>query len=144
MIRIKNFLLLSITIIILCISIAALSSPLRPVLVGNKLVFVEFARTRAEQSFGLKNRQELGKDRGMLFIFPVERFLKFWMKDTLIPLSIVFIDRNRTIIDIQHMLPRQTAIIYTSKKKAKYALEMNVHWFENNDVNIGDKVRFWR
>ena len=72
---------------------------------GEVRVRVEVADDPAERAKGLMNRTTLGKNRGMLFVYPEERELSFWMKNTLIPLSIAFIDWERRIIDIQDMKP---------------------------------------
>jgi uncharacterized protein len=105
------------------------------------LVRVEVADDLAEQAKGLMDRTALGENRGMLFVYPEERALSFWMKNTLIPLSIAFIDSQRRIIDIQDMKPLDDKPPhYVSAEPAQYALEVNRGFFEQRGVKIGDHV----
>lgn len=101
---------------------------------------VELATTFDEHALGLMYRDTLGKNSGMLFIFPKEKFLSFWMKDTRIPLSIAFIKEDGRIIEIKSMKP-YSLDTHVSKEKAKYALEMNEGWFKAHNVKEGDTVK---
>jgi uncharacterized membrane protein (UPF0127 family) len=104
-------------------------------------VRVEVADDLAEQAKGLMDRTALGENRGMLFVYPEERELSFWMKNTLIPLSIAFIDSERRIIDIQEMKPLDDEPPnYVSAEPAQYALEVNHGFFEEQGVRVGDRV----
>jgi uncharacterized membrane protein (UPF0127 family) len=108
---------------------------------GEVRVRVEVADDPAEQAKGLMYRKALGKNRGMLFIYPEERELSFWMKNTLIPLSIAFIDSERRIIDIQDMKPLDDEPPhYVSAEPAQYALEVNQGFFKKRGVKVGDRV----
>lgn len=66
---------------------------------------VEVARTEEEQAYGLMNRNELASDQGMIFPFAQVRQASFWMKDTLIPLDIIFIRADGTIANIENAVP---------------------------------------
>ena len=102
----------------------------------NKTKFhVEIASTKTQRQKGLMHRNFLKKNDGMLFIFPTNRFVKMWMKNTFIPLSVAFIDQNGFIKQIIQMQPEST-LIHTSKNKVKYALEMNLGWFKKNNISI--------
>jgi uncharacterized protein len=104
-------------------------------------VRVEVADDLAEQAKGLMDRTTLGENRGMLFVFPEERELSFWMKNTLIPLSIAFIDSESRIIDIQEMKPLDDEPPhYVSAEPARYALEVNRGFFEERGVRVGNRV----
>ena len=109
---------------------------------GKKVeVRVEVADDLAEQAKGLMDRTALGENRGMLFVFPEERELSFWMKNTLIPLSIAFIDSEERIVDIQDMKPLDDEPPnYVSAEPAQYALEVNQGFFEKRGVKVGDRV----
>ena len=85
------------------------------------------------------HEKELPKNEGMLFVYPNERILKFWMKDTTIPLSIAFIGESGKILDIQDMSPLSETTI-KSKSPAKFALEVNRGWFKDNIVKEGDYI----
>ena len=101
---------------------------------------VELATTFEEQSLGLMYRDKLEENGGMLFVYPRENFLSFWMKDTRIPLSIAFIKADGRIIQIESMKP-YSLDTHVSKEKAKYALEMNEGWFKAHNVREGDTVK---
>ena len=73
-------------------------------------------------------REELPEDRGMLFVFPDERVLEFWMRNTEIPLSIAFADASGRIVRIADMEPLSDAPV-SSGAPARYALEVNRGWF---------------
>ena len=104
-------------------------------------VRVEVADDIFEQARGLMYRTALGENRGMLFAYPEERELSFWMKNTQIPLSIAFIDSERRIIDIQDMKPLDDEPpSYVSAEPAQYALEVNQGFFERRGVKVGDRV----
>lgn len=85
-------------------------------------------------------REALAENSGMLFVFDQQAIYPFWMKNTKIPLSIAFIDKNFAIIDIQEMIPNQEEVRYAPENSFLYALEMNQGWFFKSGVKIGDKV----
>ena len=104
-------------------------------------VRVEIADDLSEQSRGLMYRTALAEDRGMLFVYPDEEELSFWMKNTLIPLSIAFIDSEGRIVDIQDMKPLDDdPPHYVSAEPAQYALEVNEGFFEERGVEVGDRA----
>jgi len=108
---------------------------------GGVEVRVEIADEPSEHSRGLMFRESLAENAGMLFIYPSERTLAFWMKNTLLPLDIAYADREGRIVDIQQMEP-QTLDTHPSAAPAQYALEMNQGWFEANGVRVGDRIEF--
>jgi uncharacterized membrane protein (UPF0127 family) len=109
---------------------------------GEKVkVRVEVADNVFERARGLMYRKALGANRGMLFIYPEEQRLSFWMKNTLIPLSIAFIDSERRVVDIQDMKPLDDEPpSYVSADPAQYALEVNRGFFKKRGVKVGDRV----
>ena len=109
---------------------------------GKKVkVRVEVADNIFERARGLMYRTALGVNRGMLFVYPKEQRLSFWMKNTPIPLSVAFIDSKRRIIDIQDMKPLDDEPpSYVSAEPARYALEVNQGFFGGRGVRVGDRV----
>ena len=104
-------------------------------------VLVEIADEPDEQAKGLMDRTALGENRGMLFVFPSEEERSFWMKNTLIPLSIAYIDAERRIVDIQDMKALDDdPPHYVSAEPAQYALEVNKGYFDERGVEVGDRV----
>jgi len=88
---------------------------------------------------GLMYREKLGRDEGMLFVYSEPAYLSMWMKNTLIPLSVAFIDAQGTILNIHDMEP-QTLDSHQSAGPAVYAIEVNKGWFDAKKVKAGDKV----
>lgn len=82
------------------------------------------------------NRSSLGADAGMLFVFPSDTNAAFWMKDTLIPLSIAFVKADGAIVHIEDMQP-QTETNRYSTEPYRYAIEANVGWFAAHGVVEG-------
>ncbi len=101
---------------------------------------VEVADTAALRERGLMFRKTLGDDRGMLFVFPHERILNFWMKNTPIPLSIAYISSGGVINEILDMDPLDTSVTYPSSRPARYALEVNRGWFGHKGITPGSRV----
>jgi uncharacterized protein len=124
------------------------SEPAGPVVVletaegGDVVVQVEIADTAEEREVGLMNRESLPEDAGMIFLFDEDVSSGFWMKDTLIPLSIAFADANGTIVRILDMEPCETEECPTYEPGAFYrsALEVNQGAFEQWGVAEGDKL----
>jgi uncharacterized membrane protein (UPF0127 family) len=114
---------------------------------GNVTVELEVADSSREREKGLMRRESLAEDRGMLFIFPSESERIFWMKDTLIPLDIIFIDADREVVDIdqaepQPGVPHEELKLYRSDSPAKYVVEVNQGFAERNGVERGSKFYF--
>lgn len=107
--------------------------------VGAQTIRAEVARTPEQRSKGLMQRRHLGKNDGMLFVFEQPQTISMWMKNTLIPLSVAFIDDHGNIINIAEMSP-QTLDSHSSLAPAKYALEMNAGWFDRHGVLAGRRV----
>jgi len=112
-----------------------------PIRVGGVDILVEIADEPSERQEGLMYRESLDDGHGMLFIYPSERTLGFWMKNTIIPLDIAYADKEGRIVDIQQMEPRVTNT-YDSAAPAMYALEMNQGWFEAHSIRVGDRIEF--
>jgi len=108
--------------------------------IKGKKIKVEVVRTEPEKAQGLMFREKLGKDDGMIFVYEKEEYLSFWMKNTRIPLSIAFLDRNGKIVDIQDMVPFSLQT-HVSAFPAQYALEVNQGWFKQNKISVGDVVK---
>ena len=105
---------------------------------------IEIADDREEQMRGLMFRNELDENSGMLFVFEEEGIRPFWMKNTLMPLEIIHIDKDRKIVDIIHAVPcgKEPCERYYPGAKSKYALEVNEGFSEKNNVKIGSRVEF--
>ena len=109
--------------------------------INNTKLNVKVARTPGEHFLGLMNVSSLPKNAGMLFEYPSEQTLSFWMKNTTIPLSIAFINELGIITQIEFLEPLDQTTI-KSEQLSKWALEVNRGWFANNNIEIGDKIDF--
>jgi uncharacterized membrane protein (UPF0127 family) len=109
-------------------------------------VHVEVADSRTERERGLMGRRELPDDAGMVFVFPTDSTSAFWMKDTLIPLSIAFYDESGRIVRILDMEPcrRDPCALYDPEASYRGALEVNRGAFERWGVGKGDVLRLER
>lgn len=113
--------------------------------VGNSKVHAQIADTEERREHGLMFVKSLGSNDGMLFVFENEQPLSFWMKNTLIPLSIGFFNAQGELVDMQEMKPAQSLMVsrpptYPSASPAMFALEMNAGWFTKNHIDMGSKL----
>lgn len=140
--RIKRIVIL--LILFLGLSIAQSENLLKiPLYINDKELWVELAKAPAERAKGLMGRKHLGEEEGLFFIFETEDYHAFWMKDTLIPLSIAFIDKGGRIVGIADMKPLSLDS-HSPPKPILYALEMKKGWFARKRIKVGDVVRFSR
>jgi hypothetical protein len=105
-------------------------------------VAVEIARTDAERARGLMRRRELADDAGMLFLFAESSDHAFWMKDTLIPLDMIFIGEDGRIVGIVERAEPRTLAPRSVGAPSRYVLEVNGGWARARGVRRGDRVRF--
>jgi len=104
------------------------------ILVGNKKYDVEVAENEEERMKGLQEVIEMDDDKGMLFIFPEPQHVDFWMKDTEIPLDIIFINSDLEVISVKQGEPMSEDFI--SEDNVQYVLEVN----QNSGIEEGDDV----
>ena len=107
--------------------------------VGSHPLKVEVAADEPQREQGLMHRKSLGREEGMLFIFDEPAYHAMWMKNTLIPLSVAFIDKEGVILNILDMEP-QTLDSHMAAGPAVYAIETNKGWFAAKKIKAGDKV----
>jgi len=114
--------------------------PTKSILIGDQKLLVEVADDNAERARGLMFRSYLPDTVGMLFIFDEIGPHPFWMKNTFIPLSIAFVDRDSIITDIKWMKPKDESSHYPSKP-VLFAIETNRGWFVKRNITPGTKVK---
>lgn len=109
---------------------------------------VALALTDAQREKGLSKKESLDDNSGMLFVFPKSEIHSFWMKDTLIPLDIIWLAPSEVegmskIVEMATLDPQSEEMTpqYTPKNKANYVLELNAGEITENDFNIGDEVK---
>jgi uncharacterized membrane protein (UPF0127 family) len=106
---------------------------------------VEVADTPTSRAQGLMYREQLPEDRGMIFVFATEDFHSFWMMNTYIPLDIIWINSNFSIVHTEHAIPciaedRETCVLYTPDQKALYVVEVNSGFVEEHGIGVGDTI----
>lgn len=108
---------------------------------GMHLIKAEVADSDAEREQGLMFREKMPLNAGMVFVFDSPATQCMWMKNTLLPLSVAFIDAKGEIINIEDMQP-QTLDSHCSKKAVpvRYALEMNLGWFKQKNIKPGTVI----
>jgi hypothetical protein len=98
------------------------------------------ANTEDTRRTGLMFRDALAENQGMLFVYETQGRHAMWMKNTLIPLSVAFIDRSGRIINIEDMQP-QTEDAHGARANAAFSLETNQGWFKRRGIKAGDRVQ---
>ncbi|HUN67673.1 MAG TPA: DUF192 domain-containing protein [Burkholderiales bacterium] len=107
---------------------------------GMHLIHAEVADSMGTRMEGLMHRKSMPQGAGMVFVFDETATHCMWMKNTLIPLSVAFIDEGGAIINIADMQP-QTEQSHCAARPARYALEMNKGWFAQRGIKPGAKLR---
>lgn len=102
--------------------------------IGDKVYNVEIARTEEEKMKGLQGKTSLASDEGMLFIYEEPDTVAFWMKDTDIPLDIVFIDEDEEVISVKQGIPNDETLL--EENDVMYVLEVN----QNSGIQPGDEL----
>lgn len=104
--------------------------------IGNKQYSVQIAETESEKEKGLQEIKDLPENEGMLFVYDKPQTVSFWMKDTFIPLDIIFIDEDQEVISIYQGKPEDETIV--EEDNVKYVLEVN----QNSGIEEGDELEF--
>ncbi|MCS1411559.1 MAG: hypothetical protein M2R45_04759 [Verrucomicrobia subdivision 3 bacterium] len=106
---------------------------------ANELIS-ETARSRTEIATGMMYRTKMAENEAMIFVFPRPFRASFYMRNTVLPLSCAYIDRDGTILEIHDMKPLDETPIVASTDQVRYVLEVNQGWFDRHGVKIGTVV----
>lgn len=126
----------------LVMSVSAWAQNAMPVMeltAGFHRIEAEVAATDQNRQVGLMNRKSMPQQRGMLFVFTQNNTHCMWMRNTLLPLSVAFLNEQGVIINIEDMQP-QTENNHCAKVPARYALEMNLGWFAQRGIKPGSTI----
>lgn len=135
--------LFSISLILIYLSSKSINISSNKVCINSKCFNIEIAQTPEERQKGLMYRQSLNENAGMLFIFDKEGIYPFWMKNTLIPLDIIWINKDYKIVYIEkNIAPCKTdpCPSYSPQKEALYVLEINSGLAEKYSFKVGERV----
>lgn len=131
--------------LLLIFSLTGLSEePVKKVCFEKVCVQAEVADTESKRQLGLMFRKTMPENQGMLFVFEREDKYSFWMKNMRISLDIIWLNKDKRIVDISLNVPpcEDSCAGLIPKEKAKYVLEVNAGFVEGNMVKAGDKVDF--
>jgi uncharacterized membrane protein (UPF0127 family) len=127
---------LLLSLIVLPVAAVHADNPSISLNAGIHVIKAEVVNTMNSRSQGLMFRKFLGPNQGMLFVFDVSDRHCMWMKNTLIPLSVAFIDEQGAILNVEEMKP-QTEDTHCARGAARYALEMSDGWFSKRGLQPG-------
>jgi uncharacterized membrane protein (UPF0127 family) len=113
--------------------------PVAELRAGMYVIKAEVAATEASRKIGMMMRTQMGANEGMVFDFQESQQYCMWMKNTLIPLSVAFIDEHGVIVNIEEMQAEKLDS-HCAKKPVRYALEMNKEWFKQKNIKAGTKI----
>lgn len=135
--------LIFIFFLIFC-SLCCAQPPIKEVCFQNICVQAEIVDTESKRQLGLMFRKSLPENEGMLFIFEQEERYNFWMKNMQVSLDIIWIDKDKRVVDIRINVPpcKDSCEGLTPRGKAQYVLEVNAGFTERNRIKIGDEVSF--
>ncbi|MCD6497539.1 MAG: DUF192 domain-containing protein [Deltaproteobacteria bacterium] len=105
-------------------------------------VRTELAATEATRTHGLMYRGELDPNAGMLFAFPKQEMLVFWMKNTIIPLDMIFIDAHKVVVGVVHDAHPLSTKTLSPGKTSQYVVEVNAGFSRKHHIEAGTKVDF--
>jgi len=135
--------------LILFFATPSASENLKPhVLINDQRIEVELVKSFEEKQQGLMYRESLDEDAGMFFLYDEEQPLMYWMKNTLIPLDMIFLSADRNIIHIESEVPPCKPLEsndcpgYGPKEEGQYVLEVNGGYAEEHGIEVGDSVEF--
>ena len=107
---------------------------------GMHLIKAQLATTPNHRQIGLMFRRSMPTNEGMLFVFDSPSQQCFWMRNTLLPLSIAFLRDDGTVVNIDDMKP-QTDDSHCSHQPVRFVLEMNVGWFAKRGIKAGSVIQ---
>jgi len=107
---------------------------------GIHLIQAEVAGNQETRTLGLMGRKSMAQGAGMLFLFDESALHCMWMRNTLIPLSVAFIDEHGRILNIADMKPLDETT-HCATQPARYALEMNLGWFKKRGIAAGAAIQ---
>ncbi|WP_347250683.1 DUF192 domain-containing protein [Zoogloea sp.] len=116
-----------------------MSMPRTELSAGMYRIEAEVAATQDSRMTGLMQRRSMPPNQGMLFVFTQPQRHCMWMKNTLLPLSVAFLDDEGRILNVEDMQP-QTEDNHCAARPARFALEMNLGWFQQRGIKPGLKV----
>lgn len=119
--------------------VAQAEMPRMELTAGMYRIDAEVAADQQNRMVGLMHRKTMPQHHGMLFVFPQANTHCMWMRNTLLPLSVAFLDESGIVINVEDMQP-QTEDSHCARRPARFALEMNLGWFRERGIKSGSKI----
>lgn len=113
--------------------------PMLTLKAGKQTIKAQVAATDETRQTGLMHRSNMPPNEGMIFVFPQLGYHAMWMRNTLIPLAVAYLDDTGKIVSI-HEMEALNETSHQAKGPARFALEMNAKWFSKNDLKVGDVI----
>ena len=130
---------LCMSLLLLCSTLTQAQMPRMELTASFHRIEAEVAADQASRMQGLMNRRSMGANQGMLFVFAQADRHCMWMRNTLIPLSVAFIDETGRILNIEDMQAK-TDDPHCAANPARFALEMNLGWFSDKGLKAGQHI----
>jgi len=105
---------------------------------------IQIADNDFDRELGLMFRKSMTEDQGMLFIFPADTIQNFWMRNTFIPLDMIYINSKNEIVTIRHATKTLSDQTYSSTAPAMYVIEVNLDFTDKYKIKVGDKISWKR
>ncbi len=112
---------------------------------GPDCLKVEIARTSQELERGLQYRERMSRDEGMLFVFPQDVEAGFWMKNTLLPLDMIWLNQDKRVVYLEKNVPpcfQDDCPVYGPKEPIRYVVEANAGFADAKNIQVGQEVKF--
>ncbi len=103
---------------------------------------IQIAASDFDRELGLMYRKQMDENHGMLFIFNKEDIQNFWMRNTFIPLDMIYVNSKKEIVTIQHADQTLSDQTYSSSAPAQYVIEVNLNFTNKFNVKVGDKINW--
>ncbi len=103
---------------------------------------IQIAASDFDRELGLMYRKHMDENQGMLFVFPQEDIQNFWMRNTFIPLDMIFVNSKNQIVTIQHATQTLSDQTYSSTAPAQYVIEVNLNFTDKFNIKVGDKINW--
>ena len=111
--------------------------------ISKTVVKVELATTEAQKEKGLSGREKLGKNEGILFVYNQPTTPSFWMKGMKFSIDIIWIDKDKKIVDLsEHLKPESYPLNYSPQVPVSYVLEVPINFVQENDLKVGQQATF--
>jgi uncharacterized membrane protein (UPF0127 family) len=105
---------------------------------------IQIADNEFEEELGLMYRKQMDENRGMLFIFPSSQIQTFWMRNTFIPLDMIFVNHDKRIVTIHKNTKILSDSTYASSEPAQYVIEVDAGFCDRHNIKVGDKISWIR